>query len=120
MHDSPNVAARAGWLEVVKAISRYALGAVNVVGETGELIGIVTDGDLRRTIERTAPENLSDLTAEQMMTKNPTTATPEMLAYNALQLMENRPMQISVLPVVNERGICVGLLRLHDVVRSGL
>jgi arabinose-5-phosphate isomerase len=120
MHDSPNVAARAGWLEVVKAISRYALGAVNVVGETGELIGIVTDGDLRRTIERTPPENLSDLTAEQMMTKNPTTATPEMLAYNALQLMENRPMQISVLPVVNERGICVGLLRLHDVVRSGL
>jgi arabinose-5-phosphate isomerase len=120
MHDSPNVVARAGWLEVVKAISRYALGAVNVVGETGNLIGIVTDGDLRRTIERTAPENLSDLTAEQMMTKNPTTAAPEMLAYNALQLMENRPMQISVLPVVNERGICVGLLRLHDVVRSGL
>ncbi len=120
MHDSPNVAARAGWLEVVKAISKYALGAVNVVGETGNLIGIVTDGDLRRTIERTAPENFSDLTAEQMMTKNPTTAAPEMLAYNALQLMENRPMQISVLPVVDERGICVGLLRLHDVVRSGL
>jgi arabinose-5-phosphate isomerase len=35
-------------------------------------------------------------------------------------LMENRPMQISVLPVVNEQGICIGLLRLHDVVRSGL
>ncbi len=120
MHDSPNVAVRAGWLEVVKAISKYALGAVNVVGETGNLIGIVTDGDLRRTIEKTAPENFSDLTAEQMMTRNPTTAAPEMLAYDALQLMENRPMQISVLPIVDERGICVGLLRLHDVVRSGL
>ena len=120
MHDSPNVAARAGWLEVVKASSRYALGAVNVVGETGNLIGIVTDGDLRRTIEKTAPENFSTLTAEQMMTRNPTTAAPEMLAFDALQLMENRPMQISVLPIVDERGICVGLLRLHDVVRSGL
>lgn len=120
MHDSPNVAARADWLEVVKAISRYALGAVNVVGETGNLIGIVTDGDLRRTIEKTAPENFSDLTAEQMMTRNPTTAAPEMLAFDALQLMENRPTQISVLPIVDERGICVGLLRLHDVVRSGL
>jgi arabinose-5-phosphate isomerase len=120
MHDSPNVAARAGWLDVVKAISRHALGAVNVVGETGNLIGIVTDGDLRRTIEKTAPENFSDLTAEQMMTRNPTTAAPEMLAFDALQLMENRPMQISVLPVVDEKGICVGLLRLHDVVRSGL
>ena len=117
---SPNVAARAGWLDVVKTISRYALGAVNVVGETGNLIGIVTDGDLRRTIEKTAPENFSDLTAEQMMTRNPTTAAPEMLAFDALQLMENRPMQISVLPIVDERGTCVGLLRLHDVVRSGL
>jgi arabinose-5-phosphate isomerase len=120
MHDSPNVAVRASWLEVVKAISKYALGAVSVVGETGELIGIVTDGDLRRTIEKTAPENFANLTAGQMMTTNPTTAAPEMLAFDALQLMENRPMQISVLPVVDEKGICVGLLRLHDVVRSGL
>ena len=43
-----------------------------------------------------------------------------MLAYDALQLMENRPSQISVLPVVDKAGVCVGLLRLHDVVRSGL
>jgi arabinose-5-phosphate isomerase len=120
MHDSPNVAARATWLEVVKAISRYALGAVNVVSETGNLIGIVTDGDLRRTIEKTAPEDFSTLTAEQMMTRNPTTAAPEMLAFDALQLMENRPMQISVLPIVDGQGICVGMRRLHDVVRSGL
>jgi arabinose-5-phosphate isomerase len=43
-----------------------------------------------------------------------------MLAYDALQLMENRPSQISVLPVVDMSGRCVGLLRLHDIVRSGL
>jgi arabinose-5-phosphate isomerase len=54
------------------------------------------------------------------MTKNPTTAVPEMLAFDTLQLMENRPFQISVLPVVDEEGNCVGLLRLHDIVRSGL
>jgi len=119
MHDSPNISATAGWLEVVKAISKHALGAVNVVGETDNLIGIVTDGDLRRMIEKTAPENFVNLTAAQMMTKNPTTAAPAMLAFDALQLMENRPMQISVLPVV-ENEKCVGLLRLHDVVRSGL
>jgi len=120
MHDSPNISADANWLEVVKAISRHALGAVNVVDETKNLIGIVTDGDLRRTIEKTEAKNLENLTAAQMMTANPTTAAPEMLAFDALRLMENRPMQISVLPVVDERGICVGLLRLHDVVRSGL
>jgi arabinose-5-phosphate isomerase len=48
------------------------------------------------------------------------TATPEMLAYDALQLMENRPRQIAVLPVVDEKGSAIGLLRLHDIVKSGL
>lgn len=120
MHDSPNVSPDAGWIEVVKAISKFALGAVNVVNGTGVLAGIVTDGDLRRTIERTNAESLADLTAEQMMTSAPISASPEMLAYDALQLMENRPSQISVLPVVDEHGACVGLLRLHDIVRSGL
>ena len=119
MHESPSVTPESNWLEVVRAISKFALGAVNIVDENENLIGIVTDGDLRRTIEKTPPEELSSLTAAQMMTPNPITASPDMLAYDALQLMENRPSQISVLPVV-ENGKSVGLLRLHDIVRSGL
>lgn len=120
MHESPNVSPGANWLDVVKTISKFSLGAVSVIDENRKLIGIVTDGDLRRTIEKTAPENFSALKAEQMMTANPTVAAPEMLAYDALQLMENRPRQISVLPVTDENGICLGLLRLHDIVKSGL
>lgn len=120
MHVSPNVAPDASWLEVVKTISKHALGAVNVVDQKGKLTGIVTDGDLRRTIEKTAAEHLSNLTASQMMTPNPITTNPEMLAYDALNIMENRPSQINVLPVVNESGTAIGLLRLHDIVRSGL
>lgn len=120
MHTSPNVAAASGWLEVVKAISTNALGAVNVVDAETKLLGIVTDGDLRRTIERTSSGDFSSLTAETMMTSGPITSSPEMLAYDALRLMEDRPSQISVLPVTDEQGNCVGLLRLHDVVRSGL
>ena len=120
MHESPNVAPEASWIEVVKAISRHALGAVNVINGDGRLTGIVTDGDLRRTIERTPADKLAVLSAEQMMTRDPITAAPGMLAFDALQLMENRPSQISVLPVADEHGRCVGLLRLHDVVRSGL
>jgi len=120
MHESPNVAADAGWLEVVKEISKHSLGAVNVVDNAGKLVGIVTDGDLRRTIEKTDPSEFGSLNASSMMTANPITASIEMLAYDALQLMENRPSQISVLPVVDGNGGCVGLLRLHDVVRSGL
>ncbi|MEK7855255.1 MAG: KpsF/GutQ family sugar-phosphate isomerase [Acidobacteriota bacterium] len=120
MHESPNVGPETGWLEVVKSISKHSLGAVNVLDHEGNLLGIVTDGDLRRTIERVGEGGLGGLTAEHMMTKGPITARPEMLAYDALQLMENRPSQISVLPVVDYSLRCVGLLRLHDIVRSGL
>jgi arabinose-5-phosphate isomerase len=120
MHESPNVTPDAGWLEVVRAISKHSLGAVNVVSEKNELIGIITDGDLRRMIEKTPPEEFSNLTARRMMTASPVTAAPETLAYDALQMMENRPSQISVLPVVDENGVCLGLLRLHDIVKSGL
>lgn len=119
MHESPNLATDATWLEVVKALSNHSLGAVNITDNQSNLIGIITDGDLRRSIEKTLPENLTNLDAGQMMTKNPTVAAPELLAFDALQLMENRPRQISVLPVV-ENEKCVGLIRLHDIVRSGL
>ncbi|MFV0389428.1 MAG: SIS domain-containing protein [Pyrinomonadaceae bacterium] len=119
MHSSPNIFESAGWLDVVKGISKHTLGAVNVVNDKGELVGIVTDGDLRRTIERTPVEEFSELNAASMMTVNPTVAEPEMLAFDALKLMEDRPRQISVLPVIEEKK-CVGLLRLHDIVKSGL
>lgn len=120
MHPSPNVSPFAGWLEVIKGISTASLGAVNVVETDGKLIGIITDGDLRRTIEKTLPKLFGQLTAEQMMTASPVTATVDMLAYDALRLMEDRPSQISVLPVVDNESNSVGLLRIHDIVRAGL
>ncbi|HUF04879.1 MAG TPA: KpsF/GutQ family sugar-phosphate isomerase [Aridibacter sp.] len=120
MHESPNVSPEAGWLDIVRSLSNFALGAVNVVEEDGRLSGIITDGDLRRTIERVSSADLESLKASEMMTASPVTAAPEMLAYDALRLMEDRPSQISVLPVVDDAGRCVGLIRLHDLVKSGL
>lgn len=120
MHQSPNVGVETGWLEVVRAISDHALGAVNVVSPDGILVGIVTDGDLRRAIERCGGDGLGNLKAADMMTASPITAGPEMLAFEALKVMEDRPSQISVLPVVDEFNVCVGLIRLHDIVKAGL
>jgi arabinose-5-phosphate isomerase len=91
-----------------------------VIDAAGNLAGIITDGDLRRAIEQTSHESLAKLTCDEFMTGKPVVATPNLLAYDALQLMEDRPSQISVLPVVDQDGKCVGLLRLHDIVRSGL
>ena len=118
--ENPTAATGATLLEVVQAISRGGLGAVNVVDDAGRLAGVVTDGDVRRTLQKAGLEDLDALKASDVMTREPVVAAPEMLAHAALQLMENRPSQIAVLPVVEAEGRCVGLLRLHDIVRSGL
>jgi arabinose-5-phosphate isomerase len=118
--DNPTIASDAPWLEVIAAITRGGLGAVNVVDEEGRLLGIITDGDLRRTIQKIKHDELETLTSSRMMTSNPVVARPELLAFDALRLMEERPRQISVLPVVTRERICVGLIRVHDIVRSGL
>lgn len=118
--DNPTISADAPWLEVIAAITRGGLGAVNVVDGAGHLLGIITDGDLRRTIQKIKHADVENLTGESLMTREPTVASPELLAYDALRLMEDRPRQISVLPVVDGGKLCVGLIRVHDIVRSGL
>jgi arabinose-5-phosphate isomerase len=118
--DNPTISSEARWLEVVAGISRGGLGAVNVLDGTGHLLGIITDGDLRRALQQIKHAELETLTSAAIMTRNPVVASPELLAYDALRLMEDRPSQISVLPVVDAQRCCVGLIRLHDIVRSGL
>ena len=117
---NPTIKRGASWVELVKGISDGGLGAVNVVDEMGRLAGIITDGDLRRAIQKCDAALLANLKCDEVMTGNPTFARADLLASDALRLMEDRPSQISVLPVVDDEGACVGLIRLHDIVRSGL
>ncbi|HKP38536.1 MAG TPA: KpsF/GutQ family sugar-phosphate isomerase [Pyrinomonadaceae bacterium] len=120
--ENPTVGTDAAWMEIVSAITQFGLGAVNVVAGDGRLKGVITDGDLRRSLQRIGVEDLAfaNIKCDDLMTRDPVVANPEMLAFDALRLMEERPSQISVLPVVNGDGTCVGLIRLHDIVRSGL
>jgi arabinose-5-phosphate isomerase len=119
---NPTIGSDASWMDIVSTISQYGLGAVNVVNPEGGLLGIVTDGDLRRSLQRVGPRDFAfaNLRCDELMTRNPVVTSPEMLAFEALRLMEDRPSQINVLPVVDGNGVCVGLVRLHDIVRSGL
>lgn len=118
--DNPTIGEAASWLEIIKAISRGGLGAVNVVDSANRLVGIITDGDVRRALGTIEADGLKSLDCGSMMTRDPVVAAPDLLAYDALRLMEERPSQISVLPVVDGHRVCVGLIRLHDIVRSGL
>jgi arabinose-5-phosphate isomerase len=118
--DNPTLPLQASWLEIVSAITRGGAGAVNIVDDQGRLLGLITDGDLRRWVQKTSSADLDALRASQIMTADPVAVTPDVLAYEALQMMENRTSQISVLPVVDQQRVCLGLLRLHDVLRSGL
>lgn len=103
--------------EVVIAMTHHPHGAACVIDAKQRLIGIVTDGDLRRALQ--AHDDIRGLCAAAVMTANPVTIGPESLLADALRLMEDRPSQISVLPVVDSAsGICLGLLRLHDIYRA--
>jgi arabinose-5-phosphate isomerase len=105
--------------ELVIAMSKHSLGAACVVDADGRLAGLVTDGDMRRALERY--EDFSGLTAEAVMTRNPVRAAPGMSLAEATRLMEDRPSQLSVLPVVaGDTGKLAGLLRIHDVYQSGM
>jgi len=95
-----------------------AMGAVLVVSSDGALLGIFTDGDLRRAVQQY--ENLLDIEVDKVMTKDPVVIHDCRMAAEALNLMENRPSQISVLPVLDRENKAVGIIRLHDLVLAGL
>ncbi|MEA5412048.1 KpsF/GutQ family sugar-phosphate isomerase [Synechococcus sp. BA-120 BA3] len=107
------------------SLRRGSLGAtwVHREGEPLHLAGLITDGDLRRALQRYEPQNWGSVTAVQMATFDPITVAPTTLAAEALELMERNPRQsLSVLPVVHpdHPSKLLGLLRLHDLVLAGL
>ena len=107
------VAPEASLKEVIIAMTQRPMGGACVVSADGQLAGFLTDGDLRRAL--TTHDDIRALCAADAMTQSPVTIGPEATLGEALERMERRRSQISVLPVVDESGRALGLLRLHDI-----
>jgi arabinose-5-phosphate isomerase len=110
----PAVAMNDDIRKVIIEISSKRLGATAVI-DNGRLAGIITDGDLRRMLEKNS--NLDGLTAADIMSKNPHTAESGMLVVNALNIMRTR--NITQLLVVDQ-DTYKGVVHLHDILREGL
>lgn len=114
--DIPVVNETASLKDSILEITSKRLGTTCVVNDKGILTGIITDGDLRRLLEKTL--DIKNLTASAVMTKKPKTITKELLASFALQQMEN--YNITTLIVVDKQNKPEGIVHLHDLVKLGL
>jgi arabinose-5-phosphate isomerase len=101
--------------EVIVEITEKRLGITAVLNDAGLLTGVITDGDLRRMLEK--KDNLSDVTARDIMSKGPKTVEGDALAVDALDRM--RKNNITQLLVTND-GAYAGVIHLHDLIKEGL
>ncbi len=111
----PIVAKKTSMEEAIKAVDQGGLGATMVVNTNMGLAGIITDGDIRRMLA--AKKSISVSMVEDVMSRHPRHIGPDAPAYDALYMMEKN--QITVLPVVDDRGKVCGILHLHDILGKG-
>lgn len=116
--DNPTIRVNETFNRMLVEMTRKHAGAVNVVDSQGRLVGLVTDYDIRRTLEK--GKNISAMSIRQVMNARPTTVRPEEKALRAVEIMEKRAKPFSVLPVVDRKGKSVGIIQVHDLRARGL
>lgn len=112
----PRVSMGTSLRQTIVEMTSKRLGATCVLDENDQLIGIITDGDLRRLMEREA--DLSNIRAADIMTPDPKTISPDTLGTRAVHLMEKHA--ITQLVVVSREKELVGILHLHDLLTAGI
>lgn len=113
----PQVSPDISMTKAVMEISSKRLGVAIVVDSDKKILGVITDGDLRRGIEKWG-KAVFDMKAGEVMTKNPKTISEDELAAKALSIMENK--SITSLAVPDEAGKAKGIIHLHDILRKGI
>ncbi len=112
----PVVSDDESFTDVINTISEYKLGMAMVVNSDKKLSGVLTDGDIRRTVIKY--HDISNLKIKDVMTSNPKRITSDAYAASALNLMEK--FSITALAVVDENNIPVGVIHVHDLLRAGV
>lgn len=113
----PLVRFSAGLEEIILEISSKRLGATAVIDETDKVVGIITDGDLRRMLRQYRIDQLMELAAFNIMTPNPISVSPDDYAVNVLKIMQSKSItQV----IVVENGFMKGFVHLHDLLNEGL
>lgn len=113
-NEKPQVATESNIREVILEISSKRLGCT-VVENENKLVGIITDGDLRRMLESNI--DIANIKAEDIMTKNPQTVEPDLLVSEALDIMKKK--NITQLPVI-ENNKYIGVIHIHDILKEGI
>jgi arabinose-5-phosphate isomerase len=106
--------------DILVELSNKRCGCILIIDENLKLKGIFTDGDLRRTLQKMGSQVL-DSRMQEIMTPNPISIGPEILAWEAMKFMEaDYKRRIMMLPVIDYDSKALGLLHLHDVIQSGI
>ncbi len=113
--DIPAIAPDASATEALRVLNDKNIGVVLVVDDARKVLGIVTDGDIRRAF--VGAQVISQLNAAQLMTKNPICIDSSRLAADALSIMQTH--EITALPIINDDGTILGLLHLHNLLGKG-
>ncbi|WP_160722229.1 KpsF/GutQ family sugar-phosphate isomerase [Bacillus sp. USDA818B3_A] len=101
--------------DIMFTMTKSGLGATSIINHDGKLVGIITDGDIRRRLAQ--GENFMELSVTDLYNKKPVTVRPNTLAVEALNTMEN--LKINVLPVVNNSDEPIAMIHLHDITKLG-
>ena len=116
MNEKPAVKKDAPLKDVIFEISRGRLGATAVIDENNKIIGIITDGDVRRMLEKIS--DVSKIKAEDIITLNPKTIQPHLLAIEAFETLKK--FDINQLLIAGDNNVYLGILHLHDLIREGI
>lgn len=111
----PWVSREADISETIENMNRHSLGVILILNPDHTLAGIVTDGDIRRSVAQ--KHTIFDMTLDQLMIRNPRTAHVDTPAFDALNAMER--YQITILPIIDAQRKVKGILHLHDILGKG-